>query len=216
VIVLIVSLINTISNMFTLAIFGQTGSGKTSLSNALFGLNWRTDDAVACTQKVFQHEGKIVSSLNGDKLPEWRLLDTPGVGESEEADKKHFPQLYEAFHSLNINMILWVVQSDSRALAQAQKSILRLTDNGQKIPKAHFVMALNQIDRLHPENWDTVNNAPSPEQSSLIPEMVNLIYKRFSPYIPVSEEHIIPCSALRVYALNNLVNAINYYQAKEV
>ncbi|GAB1544755.1 hypothetical protein NUACC21_74310 [Scytonema sp. NUACC21] len=199
--------------MFTLAIFGQTGSGKTSLSNALFGLNWRTDPAVACTQTVSQHEGKIVSVFNGDMLPEWRLLDTPGVGESEEADARHFQQLYESFHTAN--MILWVVQADTRAFTEDQESILRLTDNGQKIPKAHFVIGINQIDRVYPENWNTVDNVPSAEQFSLIPEKVNLVYKRFSPYLPIAEKHILPCSALRRYGLNNLVNAINYYRLKE-
>lgn len=200
--------------MFTLAIFGQTGAGKTSLSNVLFGLNWRTDDAVACTQTVSEHEGTIAPSFNQSKLFHWRLLDTPGVGESEEADDVHFQQLYNSFHSANV--ILWVVQADTRAFREDQESILRLTDNSQKIPKTHFVMAINQVDKVHPENWDTVNNTPSSEQSSLIPEKINLVHKRFSPYIPIQEKHIIPCSAMKGYGLSNLVNVINNYHTIEV
>lgn len=200
--------------MFTLAIFGQTGAGKTSLSNVLFGLNWRTDDAVACTQTVSEHSGTIAASFNQGKSFHWRLLDTPGVGESEEADDVHFQQLYNSFQ--NANVILWVVQADTRAFREDQESILRLTDNGQKIPKTHFVMAINQIDKVHPENWDTVNNAPSSEQSSLIPEKINLVHKRFSPYIPIQAQHIIPCSAMKGYGLANLVNVINSYHTIEV
>jgi len=200
--------------MLTLAIFGRTGAGKTSLSNALFGLDWLTDDAVACTQSVCQHEGKIIPSLNGEKLPEWRLLDTPGVGESEEADEEHFQQLYKSFHSVNV--ILWAVQADTRAFAEDQEAILRLTNNGQTMPQAHFVIAINQIDRVYPENWDVQSNAPSLEQSSLIPEKVNLVYKRFSTYIPIAKEYIIPCSAKKNYGLENLVKAINHSQLKKV
>jgi uncharacterized protein len=200
--------------MLTLAIFGRTGTGKTSLSNALFGLNWLTDDAVACTQNIHQHEGKIISSINGEKLPEWRLLDTPGIGESEEADKKHFPQLYKSFRSVNV--ILWAVQADTRAFKEDQEALLRLTDNRRTIPEAHFVLALNQIDRVYPENWNVQSNAPSIEQFSLIPEKVNLVYERFSPYIPIAKQHIIPCCAKRKYGLENLVKSINYYQLKEL
>ncbi|BAZ16236.1 small GTP-binding protein [Calothrix sp. NIES-4071] len=200
--------------MLTLAIFGQTGAGKTSLSNVLFELKWRTDDAVACTQTVSEHSGTIAASFNQGKFPKWRLLDTPGVGESEEADEVHFRQLYNSFHSANV--ILWVVQADTRAFREDQESILRLTDNSQKIPKAHFVMAINQIDKVHPENWDMANNAPSSEQFSLIPEKINLVHKRFSPYIPIQTQHIIPCSAMRGYGLSNLVNVINNYYTVEV
>jgi predicted GTPase len=74
----------------TLAKFGQTGAGKTSLSNALFGLSWRTDYAVACTQTVTQYEGKMLPEFGHGKDLDWRLCDTPGIGESEYADDKHF------------------------------------------------------------------------------------------------------------------------------
>ena len=42
--------------MRTVAKFGLTGAGKSSLSNALFGLNWKVDYAVACTQEVSAFE----------------------------------------------------------------------------------------------------------------------------------------------------------------
>jgi uncharacterized protein len=194
-------------SVINLAKFGQTGTGKTSLSNALFGLNWSTDYAVACTQIVTQHEGKMLPEFSKGKDLTWRLCDTPGVGESEYADDEHFEHIYQTFHRADV--ILWVVQADTRAFAEDQKAILRLTNNKQKVPKAHYVIAINQIDRVYPENWDIENNMPSPEQSSIILEKINLICERFSNYLPIEKNQIIPCSVAQNYGLNHLVNAIS-------
>jgi predicted GTPase len=202
------------SDLLTLAKFGQTGTGKTSLCNALFGLNWRTDYSVACTQVVTRHKGKILSEINQGNDLTWQLFDTPGVGESEYADDEHFEHIYQTFHSSDV--ILWLVQADTRAFTEDQKAILKLTDNGKKIPKAHYVVAINQIDRVYPENWDTNNNAPSIEQLSLIPEKVNIVHERFSPYFPIDKQNIIPCSVAMNYGLDNLVNTIYKFQFTEV
>lgn len=192
--------------MLKLAIFGQTGAGKTSLSNALFGVNWLTDHAVACTQGICQYEGKIRSSLNGDKLSPFQLLDTPGIGESEIADQKHLEKLYSVFHSADI--IFWVVQADSRAFSQAQKAILRLTEDGKKVPKSHIFLILNQVDRVYPEKWNEIINQPSPEQNRNIQAKVKLVEERFSKYLPLSKKNIIPCSARRGYGLKFLVKEL--------
>lgn len=202
------------SSLPTLASFGQTGTGKTSLSNSLFGLNWCTDYAVACTQVVTRHEGKILSEINKGEDWTWQLCDTPGVGESEYADEEHFAQVYETFHSADV--ILWVIQADTRAFAEDQKALLKLTENGKNRPQAHYVIALNQIDRVYPENWDFVKNCPSSEQSSFIPEKINIVYERFSPYIPIRKTNIVPCSVLLSYGLENLVNIINEFEPKGV
>lgn len=191
--------------MLTLAIFGQTGSGKTSLSNILFNLNWQTDNAVACTQNVTKHKGKIVPSLDVNQLT-WELIDTPGVGESEEADENHFQAIYDTFHSVDV--ILWVIQGDIRAFAEDQQSILRLSNYGEQTPRAHFVIALNRVDQVYPGNWNELDNVPSLEQKSIIPDKVKLVYERFSPYLPILDKHIIPCSALKKYGLAELVNAL--------
>jgi uncharacterized protein len=204
------NVMNTEGSFLTLAKFGQTGTGKTSLSNALFGLNWATDYAVACTQIVTEYQGKMLPEINEGKNLTWRLCDTPGVGESEYADEQHFLPVYETFHTAHV--ILWVVQADTRAFAEDQKAILKLTDNGEKIPSAHYVIALNQIDRIYPENWDSNNNLPSPDQLLLIPEKINLVHERFARYIPIGKQNIIPCSVARNYGLNNLVNTISNFQ----
>ncbi|MGL4499773.1 MAG: GTPase family protein [Planktothrix sp.] len=200
-------------DLLTLAIFGQTGSGKTSLSNALFGLNWLTDDAVACTKAISEYTGTIRSCFNGDQTSIWRLLDTPGIGESETADKHNFQMLYAAFHSADV--IMWVVQADSRAFTEAQKAILRLTDCGLNIPNSHFLIALNQVDRVHPENWNCTENRPSKAQDSIIQEKINLIIKRFSKYLPISEKHIFPCSAAKQYGVIELIQELSFSYSKK-
>jgi len=199
--------------MPTLAIFGQTGTGKTSLSNALFGLDWRTDDAISCTQEVTQHNGAFINTLSqGDTT--WQLLDTPGVGESKSADEEHFREIYDAFHSADV--VLWVRQADTRTFKVDQESILELTNKRQKFPNAHFVIAVNQIDKVYPENWDTVNNQPSVEQAVFISEISDLILHRMSPYLPVERHCVIPCTVSRNYGLVELVQAISQIHHKEI
>ncbi|MBE9059241.1 MAG: GTPase [Sphaerospermopsis sp.] len=201
--------INIEVDTVTIAKFGQTGTGKTSLSNALFGVNWCTDYAVACTQTVSKYKGKMLPEISQGKDFTWQLCDTPGVGESEYADDQHFEDIYHTFHQADV--IMWVVQADTRAFAEDQKAILKLTDKKQKIPNAHYVIVLNQIDRVHPENWDSEKKQPSPEQLALIPEKIDIVYQRFSPYLPIQIEHIIPCSVVNNYGLDNLVNTINKF-----
>jgi uncharacterized protein len=191
----------------TMAFLGLTGAGKSSLCNAMFGLKWNTDDAIACTQKVFSHEGIMITELSKDYEKEWRVLDTPGFDESGEADDHHIIENYEAFHSTDI--IIWTIQSDTRAFAPDQKAIIKLTEKGEKNPSGRCIIALNQIDRVYPENWDLNNNKPSPEQSSLIPSKVKLVYQRFHKYLPISINSIVPCSAVRSYGLHELVKLIN-------
>lgn len=193
--------------MRSLAIFGQAGSGKTSLCNTLFGLNWKTDPAVDCTKFIHQHDGNFVSSLNGEKLPKWKLHDTPGVGASEDTHINRIEGLLDTFHQVDV--IMWVIQADTRALRVDQEAILGLTDNGKKIPNSHFVLAITQIDRVHPENWDELNNCPSKEQQAFIPEKITLAHKRFLPYLPLSLEDIAPCSTIKGYGLENLVHIIH-------
>lgn len=200
--------------MKTLAIFGQAGSGKTSLCNTLFGLNWKTDPAVDCTKYVCEHEGNFAAFLKGSQLPQWKLHDTPGVGASEDIQQSRLKELSYTFHQVNV--VVWVIQADTRALRIDQEAILELTNNGQKMPNSHLILAINQIDRIHPENWDETNNIPSSEQQKLIPEKINLAYKRFSPYLPISIEHIVPCSTIKQYGLEQLVSTIHQPFLSEV
>jgi len=193
--------------MRTLAVFGQAGSGKTSLCNTLFGLDWKTDAAIDCTKDICPHEGNFDSFLNGDRLPKWKLHDTPGVGASEDIQQERLQKLLDTFHQVDV--IIWVIQADTRALRADQEAILELTSNGQKIPESHLILVINQIDRVHPENWDEINNLPSREQQEIIPEKISLAHKRFSPYLPISREHIIPCSPVKRYGLEQLVHTIH-------
>jgi uncharacterized protein len=191
--------------MRSLAIFGQAGAGKTSLCNRLFGLEWKTDPAVDCTQYIHQHDGNFISSNH--KHHKWKLHDTPGVGASEDIQEQRLKDLSGVFHQVDV--IMWVIQSDTRALRVDQEAILGLTHNGKKIPKSHIILAITQIDRVHPENWDDKNNCPSKEQSEIIPEKVHLAHKRISPYLPVSVEYIAPCSTLKGYGLDHLISILH-------
>ena len=189
-----------------LSILGQTGSGKTSISNALFDLNWAIDGAVACTQRVHSHKGAFSYRFMNTHQITWHLNDTPGIGESEDADVSHYSDVLSAFQKADV--ILWVVQADTRAFAEDQESIILLTNGGNQIPNAHFVIALNHVDKVHPVNWNEELNCPSDQQVEIICQKIELVFERFSTYLPIKKNNIVPCSAAKKYGLTELVNTL--------
>ena len=84
-----------------IGVFGKTGAGKSSLCNALFGQDvCPIGDVEACTrnpQEVF---------LNMDEKG-IKLVDVPGVGESQERDKE-YGELYASLLP-ELDVVLWLL-----------------------------------------------------------------------------------------------------------
>jgi hypothetical protein len=185
---------------------GQTGAGKTSLINTLFDLQLFVDSALSSTKELYEHTGKISKRI-ADFEKKWVVVDTPGVGESEVADEIYFSMLCEVFHSCTV--LAWVVQADTRAYSEDQLALLRLTSDKSNFPKAKCCILVNQIDKLHPENWDIVSNQPSVEQQRLIPEKLDLVYSRFCKYFPIERNNIFPVSAQKIYGFERFLNVLS-------
>jgi uncharacterized protein len=189
-----------------IAFLGQTGAGKTSLINTLFDLDWFIDPAISSTKELSEHKGKLSSRVS-QLEKEWVVIDTPGVGESEVADESYFPMLHKTFHTSQF--LVWVVQADTRAFSEDQLALLKLTSEKVSLPTAKCCILVNQIDKLYPENWDLVCNRPSEAQQRLIPEKLDVIYSRFSKYVPVERSDIFPVSAQKVYGFEDFVDLLS-------
>lgn len=179
-------------------ILGKTGSGKSSLCNALFGQDVAAvDDIAGCTRYPQEF---TLAYKNGKGIA---LIDVPGVGESEDRDQD-YAGLYQRLLP-ELDLILWVIKADDRALAIDQNvffSVIRPYLAQRDIP---VVFVINQCDKIEPcRQWDEVNHLPGFTQQANIVRKRTLVGQVFS----VSPDQVCAVSAAEGYGLMALVEQI--------
>ncbi len=178
----------------TIGIFGKTGVGKSSLCNALFGADiCQISDVAACTRDTQE----VLLNM-GDKGI--KLIDVPGVGESADRDGE-YGKLYASLLP-NLDLVLWLIKSDDRALASDEnfyKNVVKPhLDEGKP-----FFFVLNQVDKIEPfREWDEEKHEPGPRQFQNIHRKIDDVAKFFN----VASSKIIPVSANEKYNLIKLVD----------
>ncbi len=179
--------------------FGKTGAGKTSTINRLFGFEWPTDNAKACTDKL-QFE-----SHRPPKGKDLLVVDTPGIAESDQADNTFYPLFEKAVG--NAGHLIWVYQGDIREYRPDQVMMVRLRDFLKKALR--ITVLINQIDRIGLGNWDQERNEPSTHQRPLITERISDVYQKFGKYLPgLTPEDILIHSAAQGYNSRTIYNYI--------
>ena len=178
-------------------LLGKTGAGKTSAINALFGLSWPTDTAVACTKSVM-----AVHITNEDypPAPEAGILvmDSPGIAECTESDEAYFEHYVDAVSTAD--RILWFFQADTRVYKPDQIMLKRLSPFFK--PSARFFICLNHVDQIAPGDWDSCLNIPSARQLANIAEKVEDVHNRFSKIYMIGVHQILPCAVTAGYGLD--------------
>lgn len=177
-------------------VFGKTGAGKSSLCNAVFGKDvCEISDIAGCTRKPQE----VILDIGGKGI---KLLDVPGVGESNERDKE-YAELYRSILP-ELDLVLWVIKGDDRAFSSDEtfyKSLVRpYIDKGRP-----FIIALNQVDKIEPfREWDESAQKPGAKQAENIEQKRMSVAKIFD--LPYS--CVIPVSANEKYGLVQLVEKI--------
>lgn len=189
--------------MRTTVFIGKTGAGKTSLINCLFNLNWATDGAISCTKDLSSQMYPPFELSPAQKTPV-RIVDSPGIGESELADEGYFP-LYVKILSES-QQIIWVFQADTRTYKPDQVAIKKFSSYFRE--NTDFVIALNQVDNMHPLDWNLENNTPSELQQLYITEKKMDVINRFEKVLPCPIRAVVPCSARYGYGSSSLINLI--------
>ena len=137
------------------------------------------------------------------------LLDVPGVGESPERDKRYV-RLYQSLLP-NVDLLLWVLRADDRALTidlHAWKDLVRpYQKKGSPV-----LIVLNQVDRINPvRGWDTEQKCPGPEQVAVLSGRVEVVAREFA----VPKDLIVPVSAVEGYGISALVEQVVYRLPKD-
>lgn len=191
--------------MHSVTFLGKTGAGKTSTINKVFALDWKTDDTVATTKLVYS----VVFPPRSYSKRQKTLLtvfDTPGIAESETADI-YYSDLYKYVLSLS-KCVVWVFQADTRVFKPDQLAIKAYSEYFSS--ECRFIILLNQVDQLNPQDWNNLKNQPSQTQREHLKEKIVDIRDKFTKVLPVPLFSVIPFSAKRSYGIDELRNAIIY------
>lgn len=180
----------------TIGVFGKTGAGKSSLCNAIFGRDiCEISDVAACTREPQE----VIIGI-GDKGI--KLIDVPGVGESNERDRE-YQKLYRKLLP-QLDLVLWVLKGDDRAFSSDEEFYHSLVKPELKEGKPFFIV-LNQADKIEPyREWDEKANRPSSKQASNIEEK----RRNVAGFFDLPLDQVIAVSANERFGLVELVDAI--------
>ena len=133
-------------NELVVAFFGKCGVGKTTTINSLFGLNWEIGHAKATTLQIYSTFINPKEYLNTLSMPDCilRIIDTPGISESQIADKTYY-SLYKEIVP-EIDYIYWLFQADTRTYRADQEMLSTLVKLFCKSTK--IIIGINHIDQM--------------------------------------------------------------------
>ncbi len=174
-------------------IVGATGSGKSSTVNSLFNMS------VAKVGTTSDPETKDITSYELGNLTLW---DTPGLGDSEEADEEYAREISLMLDETDdegdplIDIVLVVLDASSKDMGTTFRLISDTVlphlqcDEGQKI-----LVAINQADMAMKGNhWDYTENRPDATLKEYLDEKAESVRRRIYESTGVEVDPIYYCA----------------------
>jgi predicted GTPase len=180
-----------------IGVIGKTGAGKSSLCNALFGAEVaRVSTVEACTRQPQEID---LTLGNHQQL---RLVDLPGVGESQDRDGE-YAELYGSLLP-QLDAVLWLIKADDRAYALDERFY-------RQVVAPHLaegllcLFVISQADRMEPvREWDEAQHRPGKRQDENLQQRRAHVAGQFG--VPLSS--VVVVSALENYQLDTLVEQL--------
>lgn len=199
---LLANLVKFMSKELHILIVGGCGCGKSSTINALFNME------IAEVGYGVDAETQQVSAYKLDNL---YLHDTPGIGESSTADKKHIENIKAALQEVDsdgnavIDVVLVIVDGSNRDMRSSFELI-----NEVVIPNLHnkdrILVGINRCDlALDGKGWIEKYNYPNEELLQRLKEKSDSVRRRIKEDTGVDVEPIF-YSALYKYNISKLLS----------
>lgn len=175
---------------------GCTGAGKSTTINRILNRpSAKIGEGVdPQTQKILGHAS----------LP-LVLWDTPGIGESPEADENHISKINDFISGKNYDFdkVMLVCESGKRDLESIYKLVNEVVKKNNLENK--LVLILNQCDLAMKKNsWDYANNLPSHELDEFLIEQVGSFESRIKKSTGLYVKESIFYSAMFDFNINKL------------
>jgi uncharacterized protein len=186
----------------TIGVVGVSGTGKSSTINAMFKTDLRISHTRACT-KQFEATDLKLTMKNGvakDESISLVVVDAPGLGEDIKRDPGYIGQYHERLPECDV--VLWILAARNRAMSLDQQYLLELSKYRERM-----VFAVNQIDIVHPMDWNTTINMPSPAMERHIEEIVDDRADKLEDILGLRPT-VIPFSAKKGFNLEQLFGAL--------
>jgi len=187
-----------IENPPKIAVIGLSGVGKSTTINSLFGTKLKSDPSVACTQNA---EPIILQGPKGKII----VFDMPGLGEDIDQDEVHKQTYAKVLPECDV--ILWLMVANGAGRAMAYDQIMLKEVVGAYIDK--LVVGLNQVDLIEPNDWITIANIPSKQQSENLERRITDVREKIGKVVPnLTTERILYYSAIKRYRLEELFQCL--------
>jgi uncharacterized protein len=186
----------------TIGVVGVSGTGKSSAINAMFKTTLETSHTHACT-KEFRATDVRMKALKGpvkDEPVSLAVVDAPGLGEDVQMDAHYVEQYHRWLPDCDV--VLWIMAARNRAVSLDQRYLGEFCTFHERI-----VFAVNQVDLVHPMDWNMAINLPSVEMERNINDIVQHRRQKIAEVIGGSPD-IVAFSASKGYNLEMLFHRV--------
>jgi predicted GTPase len=151
----------------TIGVIGVSGTGKSSTINVMFKTTLAISHTRACTKefRAIEMEMKVLKGPAKDDPVNLVVVDAPGLGEDVGKDPEYIAEYFRRLPECDV--ILWLLAARNRAVSLDQQYL-------QQFARFHdrIVFGLNQVDLVHPMDWNDNINLPSVEMEANIADIV--------------------------------------------
>ena len=158
-------------------ITGATGCGKSSTINALFE-----------TEKAKVGTGADPETMDIAKYDLGNLIlwDSPGLGDSPDADKRHSAGIIKKLkerdenNKLLIDVVLVILDGSVRDMGTSYDLITKvIAPNLGEKPEKRLLIGINQADQaMKGRNWDSENHKPNAELAHFLDDKEKSVKQR--------------------------------------
>jgi predicted GTPase len=186
----------------TIGVIGVSGTGKSSVINAMFKTTLEISHTRACTKefRAIDMGMRILKGPAKDEPIRLVVIDAPGLGEDIRMDPVYIEKYQQRLPECDV--ILWLMAARNRAASLDQQYLQQLTQFHDRI-----VFGLNQIDLVHPMDWNDSINLPSVEMEANIADIVKDRSEKVADVVGRTPD-LVPFSVTRGFNLEMLFNRL--------